>query len=571
MVKGLRPLNLELSWVCVVLTHLSMVVGFTFALLSPFKYGNKIPTNEEVSRVSEATLDDLMVLIGQDPCERDGVRRLLDDLVSPTPSGPVSDLAFVECTHPEDFTVAEILHDASTRPYQLVLTRDERRRVFRTAADLFGSLMPDSPQGLTGPTGSDVDMAQDFDGGESLFEELEFDSQIPQRDFVEPWYQQVEGYEDRYEEELLPAPAKRRRLGEISPLIDFGFESPLQSPDSEIMRYAIPPPLTEPASPRRAEILNKSCSPRIRLAPQSTHVPPDITSRPRDDVPPDIPDPIRYLVPPATRRTIEPSPVRATGRRQGFAEFLAHRLVHLSTPPAATTTGTATDNPLPVEAPQAVTTIPAELVDRNTIQLPVNNSLPVSRHQYLASLDLLQKHALCRRLSGDAASIDLVEREFLGGVDLILDQDTAILFIPLSGVPSECEGLIAGISDISWRYSHILVIFEAFLVSQAFGDGEENCTISFTFTEPIVRSVKKLKRSLVIAEGVGTKTEDCAVSWAFATSIEEAARLARIYGDSAEGRDGTGGSLWQERWWLGWGEAEDSPLSGPEVRPAPTL
>jgi len=548
-----------------------MVAGFTFALLRPFKYGNKIPTNEEVSRVSEDTLDDLMILIGQDPREGDEVRRLLNDLVSPTPLGPVSDLAFVECTHPEDFAVAEILYDDRIRPHQLILTRDERRRVFRTGADVSGSLVPDSPRGLMGPTGNDAEITQDFDGGEFIFEELEFNSQILQRDFVEPLYQQAEGYEDGYEEELLPAPAKRRRLGEFSPAVDPGFESPLRLPDSETMRYTIPPPLAQPTSPRRAEILSKGCSSRIPLSPQNIHILPDITSQPHHPVPPDIPDATRHVALPTTSRAIEPSPVCAAGRRQDFAEYLAHRLVRLSTPPAATTTETATDHPRLVEAPQTVTTVPAELVDGNTIQLSIANSLPGSRHQYLASLDLLQKHALCRRLSDDAAAIDLIEREFLGGVDLILDQDTAILFIPLSAVPSECEGLITGISDISWRYSHILVIFEAFLVSQAFGDGEENCTVSFNFTEPILKSVKKLKRSLVIAEGVGTKTEDCLVSWAFATSIEEAARLARIYGDLAESRDGTGGSLWQERWWLGEREAEDSPLFEPEVRPARTL
>jgi hypothetical protein len=246
--------------------------------------------------------------------------------------------------------------------------------------------------------------------------------------------------------------------------------------------------------------------------------------------------------------------------------------VHLSAPPVATTTETAVGDPQPIEAPRTLqpplTEVPPDLIDKNTVQLAATNSLPASRHQYLASLDLLQKHALCRCLSDDIAAIDLIEREFLGGVDLILDQDTAILFLPLSAMPSECEGLIAGISDISWRYSHILVIFEAFLVSQAFGDGEENRIASFAFTEPISKSVKKLKRSLAIAEGVGTKTEDCLVSWAFAKNIEEAAALARVYGDMTESRDRTGGLLWQGRWWLGEREAEDSPLFEYEVRPA---
>ena len=511
-------------------------------------------------------LDDLVILIGRDPCERAEVRRLLDELVSPTPSGPVSDLAFVECTHPEDFVVAEVLYDDSIRPHQLVLTRDERHRVLMIGANISGSLVPDSLQRLAEPAGDDAEIEEGFGGGESLFEELEFNSQIP-RDFVEPEDLQAEGYEGGCEE-FLPPPTKRPRLGDFSPVIGSSFESPLLS---ETMRRTVLPPVAEPTSPRRAEISNESRPHQIPLAQQNIHVPPDITSQPHDPVPPDIPDATPHVVPPATRRVVEPDPVHATGRRRDFAEFLAHRLIHLSAPPAPTITETTIDDPQPIEAPRTVTVVPLDLIDKNTIQLPAANSLPVSRHQYLASLDLLQKHALCRCLSDDAAAIDLVEREFLGGVDLILDQDTAIMFIPLSAVPSECEGLIAGISDISWRYSHILVIFETFLVSQAFGDGEENCTISFTFTEPILKSVKKLRRSLAIAEGVGTKTEDCLLSWAFAKSIEEAASLARIYGDAAESRDRTGGSLWQERWWLGERKVEDSPLSEPEVRPAHTF
>ena len=534
---------------------------------SPFKYRNKVPTNEEVSRVSEDILDDLT--IGQDPREGDEVQRLLSDLSSPTPSGPVSDLAFVECTHPEDFVVAEILRNDSARPHQLVLTRDERCRVLGAGADFSDSLAPDSQRRLAGPAYDDTDIALDFDGGESLFEELEFNSQIQLCDFVEPEYLQPEGYEGGHKEEYLPPP-KRRRLGDFSPVVDSCFEPPLASPDG--MHHIILPPTTEPTSQRQAEISNESRFPRIPLVAQDTHVLLDATSQPRDLVTPDIPDTVRRFAPPATGRAIELGPARAIGMRQDLTEFLVIRGVHLTAPPAAATTEIGIDGPQPTEALRILqpppAEIPVDLIDNNTIQLPAASSLPVSRHQYLASLDLLQKHALCRCLSDDAAAIDLIERGFLGGMDLILDQDTAVLFVPLSVVPSECEGLITGISDISWRYSHILVTFEAFLASQAFSDGEENRISYFAFTEPILKSVKKLKRSLAIAEGVGTKAEDCLVSWAFAKDIEEAASLARIYGDMAESRDRTGGLLWQDRGWLGEREAEDSPLFESEVRPA---
>ena len=561
MVKGIRPLNLELSWVYVIFNYSSGVVWFTFAPFSPFKYNNKVPTNEEVSRVSDSIPDDLTIFIGQNPSERNEVLKLLSDLVSSQLSDLVSNLAFVECTHPEDFVVAEILYSDSIRPHQLVLTRDERQRISRTGADLFDPPTPDSFP-LAGPAGGNT--APDFDGGESLFEELEFSSQIPQRDRTESEHLQPEGDD---EEEFVPVPAKRRRVGDFIPM-DISL---LESLDSDRTRRAIPPPMAEPTSLGRAEMDGRLYE--FPLAPQNVHVLPDAISQPRDPVRPNLPDDSHHFVPPDTGRTTELGHAPATGRRQEFAGFMALRGVRLDAPPTVTTTGIPIDNPPPIETlpilqPPTTTEVPPNLIDNNTVQLPAANPLPASRHQYLASLDLLQKHALCRRLSDDLAAIDLVEREFLGGVDLILDQDTAILFLPLSVVPSECEGLVAGISDISWRYSHIMIIFEAFLVSQAFGDGEGNRIACFAFTEPILKSVKKLKQSLVIADGVGTKSEDCLLSWAFAKNVEEAARLARVYGDTAESRDKTGGLLWQERWWLGVREAEDLPLFEFEVCPA---
>ena len=561
MVKGIRPLNLELSWVYVIFTYSSNVLWFMFVPFSPFKYGNKIPTNEEVSRSSENILDDPTILTCHHPRERDEVWKLMNDLTSLIPSEPVSSVAFVECTHPEDFVVAEILYNDSIRPHQLVLTRDERHRISRTGADLFGLPMPDSLQ-LAGPGGGDITTV--VGGGGSLFEELNFSSQISRCDFAELECRQYEGWEGD-DEELVPVPAKRRRLGDFSPMVDSLLEYSPESPVPARVHHAILPPIAELASPERAETLNDRCPP----APPNVYVPPDITSQPRDTVRQDLPNTAHHFVPPAPDQTAELGHMPATGRRRDFAKFLALRGVRPDVPPVVTTAGTVIDNPpvetLPILQPP-VTDIPPDLIDKDTMQLPEPDSLPVSRHQYLASLDLLQKHALCRRLSDDSAAIDLIEREFLGGVDLILDQDTAILFISLSAVSSECEGLIAGISDISWRYSHLLIIFEVFLVSQAFGDGEENRVVSFAFTEPILKSVKKLKRSLAIADGVGTKAEDCLVSWAFAKNIEEAARLARIYGDMAESRDETGGLLWQERWWLGERDAEDSPLFEFEVR-----
>lgn len=512
-------------------------------LSSPFKYGRKVPTDEEVLRVSKGILDDLTIFVGgQDSCHEDEAQKLLSDLVSRVPSELLSDLVFVECTHPEDFVVAEILSNSGICSHQLILTREERHRMSGTGTGLSGRLMPDLLQHSTGLTNTD-NITPVFGAGEYLFE-------------------------DEDEEQFVPAPTKKRRLGDFSLMVE--PPEPLLLPQDSL-QSTIPLLTTVATSPRQMEPLSHSNLPQLLPAPQNSSAPLLVTSQPRDLVQANLPDTVNQTDHSATGRGIEPGLPPASGRRQNFDEFLTLRGVRLREPPIPVTTETTMENPQAIELPlvpqQIMADVPPGLIDGNTIQLPAADSFPVSRHQYLASLDLLQKNALCRCLSDDPAAVDLIEREFLGGVDLILDQDTAVLFFPLSTLPSECEGLIAGICNISWRYSHILVVFEAFLISQAFDDCEENLLVSFTFTEPMLKSVRKLKRSLMIADGVGTKTEDCNISWAFAKNIEEAARLARVYGDMAESRDTTGGLLWQERWWLGERESEYSPLSEFEVRP----
>ena len=519
--------------------------------------------------MSDDILDDLTILVDQHPPQGDEIRRILSDLVSPTPSELISDLAFVEHTHPEDFTVAGILSNDSIRLHQLVLTRDERYRISRTGADLHGKLMPNSLHNFLRPTSDGV--APTFDAGGDLFEELEFSLEVPRHD-SELEYLEPEGYEGG-DDEIAPPPAKKQRLGNSSPLIVPHVEQPNLSSNMDSKHQTAPLHIAAHPSPKQTEYLNSHLL-HPPIIPQNAHNLSSTTSQTCNLAHLNPSNTVRQFVPSVINRATEPGPTPPARNRE-VDEFLALRGVRLDEPSAATTTETVMDDPRAVDAPAApwpaVTVVPPDVIDKDTIQVPIAGYLPVSRHQYLASLDLLQKHALCRCLSDGPAAIDLVEREFLGGVDLILDQDTAILFLPLSALPSECEGLIAGISDISWRYSHILVIFEAFLTSQAFGGGEENLVTSFAFTEPILKSVKKLKRSLLIADGVGTKMEDCHISWAFARNIEEAAGLARVYGDMAESRDTTGGSLWQERWWLGEREADNLPLSEFEVRSAGSL
>ena len=501
--------------------------------------------------------DDLPISVGQDPRQGGEVWKLLNELVSPSSSELTSDLAFTEYMHPEDFAIAEILVDNGFRAHQLVLTRNERYRISSVGVNLSGQIATSSIQHSKGL--ANVDDVPSSDADQSP---LGFNLQATRRGPTQPEYLEPGGDE----EEFVQSPAKKRRLGDFSPVAGYRSMSPMLSPDilGTTSRSALSLP-TAPLSPRRAEHSRS-------LSPQSGHVLLNKTLHSCDPVPSRYSNTVYNSESFVVDRVTEPFPAPATGRRQELNGFLALRGVHFNEPPAAANTVETvvenTQSPEALRVPRSIVTdVPSDLIDNNTIRIPEADSFPVSRHQYLASLDLLQKHALCRYLSEQPAGIDLIEREFLGGVDLILDQDSAILFLPLSALPSECEGLITGISDISWRYSHILVIFEAFLTSRAFCDGEENLFVTFTFTEPILKSVRKLKRSLMIAEGVGTKAEDCLISWAFAKNVKEAARLARVYGDMGESRDTTGGLLWQERWWLGEREAEDSPLFEFEVRP----
>ena len=55
-----------------------------------------------------------------------------------------------------------------------------------------------------------------------------------------------------------------------------------------------------------------------------------------------------------------------------------------------------------------------------------------------------------RALRSPACSIDLVERDILNGVDLILDPFTAIIFVPLLMLPSQCESVVQQVSYQSW-------------------------------------------------------------------------------------------------------------------------
>jgi hypothetical protein len=208
--------------------------------------------------------------------------------------------------------------------------------------------------------------------------------------------------------------------------------------------------------------------------------------------------------------------------------------------------------------------IPEHIYDRNTLRLPSVWNLPDSVHRYMVSMELVQKQGLIRSLRSRTCSIDLVERDTLGGVDVILDPHTAIIFTNLLILPSECVDLTSLITHQSWCYSRLLIIFEAYPAGRSYQSKASSSTASelFAYSPPILKALGKLRRDLGILEGCGRKSRSCLIQYAFADTVDEAAMFTRQLGDLAEINDESQGTIWGDRVWL-----EDDV---PEVLAPPT-
>ncbi|KAI9454890.1 hypothetical protein BJY52DRAFT_1102643, partial [Lactarius psammicola] len=74
-------------------------------------------------------------------------------------------------------------------------------------------------------------------------------------------------------------------------------------------------------------------------------------------------------------------------------------------------------------------------------------------HRYLASVELLQNRPLMCALRRDWLRIDLLEREWLNGADLVFDCDSALVFSPLCLLPSDSRSLKGRLASLSWKYT----------------------------------------------------------------------------------------------------------------------
>lgn len=282
---------------------------------------------------------------------------------------------------------------------------------------------------------------------------------------------------------------------------------------------------------------------------------------------------LRYFVPevdtstasPASKRRRLDDPKTTTIVTRGFLDdHLALRNKHVAHDPPPSVTPPIISEPqaLQLNSTSPPRAAPPEILDTHTMCLPDVWDPPTTSHCYLASMALIQKRALVRALQAPECRVHLVERYVLGGADIVMDPDTAALVVPLLALPSQVEGLADRISQASWRYTHILIILEAFPSANAFTAEISTNNIKlipYAFSPPMLKAVKKLRRLLTIAEGCGTKSVGCEIQWAFANDVGEAALFVRTFGNLAQEWAFNGGRnvLWEDRGWLQVDEHED--------------
>jgi hypothetical protein len=179
-------------------------------------------------------------------------------------------------------------------------------------------------------------------------------------------------------------------------------------------------------------------------------------------------------------------------------------------------------------------------------------------HRYLASVELLQDRLFTRALHLASLRIELREREWLNGADLVFDCDTALVFSPLFQIvlPSSFHCLKSKLCSLSWRYTCIVVVFKLYGsgTSGLLGHQEEEGRADL-FSR-VIKFIKKIYRDLALAEAYGTKRSQAVIQVQFVRSIEQAATMARLLGDIAESRSQFG--PWDDRLWLGVDEQEVS-------------
>jgi hypothetical protein len=193
--------------------------------------------------------------------------------------------------------------------------------------------------------------------------------------------------------------------------------------------------------------------------------------------------------------------------------------------------------------------IPSDIYTPTTLQLPSQVKQPSAVHYYMASLDVLQKQVLVRALREPSCFVELIERDNLGGADLIVDSFTAVLYRSLFSLSSECDELIGLVSKLSWSFERLVIVLEGFSPAHAMRSTDQADDL-YAYTPPILKAIKRLRRGVDMVEADQEKRKETIVLFAFPNSVQEAAAITRHIGDMVQSLDQTEGVLWGDRSWL---------------------
>ncbi|EMD42185.1 hypothetical protein CERSUDRAFT_90788 [Gelatoporia subvermispora B] len=587
--KGVQPLNLELTW-------------------RPFNFGTSIPTHEELTNTTSVINDDVGNSTEHASAEIASQCSIL--LHSMNLGGPLDELqcseasmpSLRECKRADDSDAMFACQLTDADPEELILCREERRRIHGHVADegtdsdseslcsenfpllrqpakrakLHDSHEPGSnvhdregleallnpgftklasnAQGFEG-SNVDMDVNPDIDPVHYL------DSTPPVRGFPVESLSACAAFGRPHS--VIVGNLQQTQLADFTPNaatdaagINTFLPLSMQSTQSEEIDQVARTLLCSLDDDQLlVEEDSGYCDFPAIPAPQESH---DIGLE--REVPAIVAPPIQHSATTASCTAIvdQIEPNWTVTARRSLAEFLSLRGRQLIAEPeviqdaAPLSLSPQLEKPLldvTCETPTA--TISEELIDSNTVRLGQPPLLPATLHRYLASLDAIQKRALVRILESPTCAVELVERERLDNVDLILSCDTAIQLVSVATLPSRLEAVASRVSQSSWRFKYFLLLFECYPDSWSYGGNHKNPhEAPNLMSPPVIKSIKSLRRTLAVAEGCGTKNAEGTIHYAFARSVEEAALLIRAYGDLAESADATGGAVWGDRHWL---------------------
>ena len=209
-----------------------------------------------------------------------------------------------------------------------------------------------------------------------------------------------------------------------------------------------------------------------------------------------------------------------------------------------------------LSSPPVDTEVQLREVSKLAAPLPILEVSPNHNHRYLASVELLQDRLLMRALRVDSPRIELFEREWLDGADIVFDCDTALVFVPMSQalLPSSSRSLKDRLSALSWRYTHIGLVFQLYDCGVSGIQHPQNEEEKGNPFARVIKSMRKLHRELALADAFGAKRPQTAVQMYSVRTNEEAATAARLLGDMAESRSQF--CPWGDRLWLAADEKE---------------